>query len=102
MVAPEPGEPLLLYIVATTEAMSMVLVIERPGPHGLHEVGSSSANGSGFQDLGPADEPGAANGSGSQDPGPAEEPGADAAAGSQSPETATPPPRSRQSRGPRV
>jgi hypothetical protein len=28
MVAPEPGEPLLLYIVAIVEAMSMVLVIE--------------------------------------------------------------------------
>jgi hypothetical protein len=26
MVAPEPGEPLLLYIAATLEAMSMVLV----------------------------------------------------------------------------
>jgi hypothetical protein len=29
-VAPEPGEPLLLYIVATSEAVSMVLVTERP------------------------------------------------------------------------
>jgi hypothetical protein len=28
MVAPEPGEPLLLYIAAIVEAMSMVLVIE--------------------------------------------------------------------------
>jgi hypothetical protein len=28
MVALEPGEPLLLYIVAIVEAMSMVLVIE--------------------------------------------------------------------------
>jgi hypothetical protein len=33
MVAPEPGEPLLLYIAATSEAMSMVLVAERPDPH---------------------------------------------------------------------
>jgi bacterioferritin-associated ferredoxin len=29
MVVPEPGEPLLLYIVATSEVVSMVLVIER-------------------------------------------------------------------------
>jgi hypothetical protein len=47
MVAPEPSEPLLLYIAATVEAMSMVLVAEQPDPHGLHELGSSSANGSG-------------------------------------------------------
>jgi hypothetical protein len=32
MVAPEPGEPLLLYIEATTEVTSMVLVAERPKP----------------------------------------------------------------------
>jgi hypothetical protein len=30
MVAPEPDEPLLLYIAATTEVVSMVLVAERP------------------------------------------------------------------------
>jgi hypothetical protein len=29
MAAPKPGEPLLLYIVATTDAMSMVQVAER-------------------------------------------------------------------------
>jgi hypothetical protein len=81
-VAPEPGEPLLLYIAATSEAMSMVLVAERPDPHGLHELGSSSTVGSGSHDLGPVEEPGAIDGSGSQDPGPVEEPGADAAAGS--------------------
>jgi hypothetical protein len=28
MVAPEPDEPLLLYVTETTEAMSMVLVVE--------------------------------------------------------------------------
>jgi hypothetical protein len=33
MVAPEPGEPLLLYIVATAKVLSMVLVAERPEPH---------------------------------------------------------------------
>jgi hypothetical protein len=59
MVAPEPGELLLLYIVATSEAMSMVLVAERPDPHDLHELGTSSVDGSGSQDLGPAEEPGA-------------------------------------------
>jgi hypothetical protein len=47
MVAPEPSEPLLLYIAATSEAVSMVLVAERPDPYGLHELGSSSADGSG-------------------------------------------------------
>jgi hypothetical protein len=31
-VASEPGEPLLLYIVAIAEAMSMMLVTERPEP----------------------------------------------------------------------
>jgi hypothetical protein len=50
MVAPEPGEPLLLYIVATSEAMSMVLVAERPDPDALHELGSSSADGLGSLD----------------------------------------------------
>jgi hypothetical protein len=47
MVAPEPGEPILLYIAAKWEAVSMVLVAERPDPYGLHELGSSSADGSG-------------------------------------------------------
>jgi hypothetical protein len=32
MVAPEPGEPLLLYIMTTIDAMSMVLFMERPEP----------------------------------------------------------------------
>jgi hypothetical protein len=32
MMALEPGEPLLLYIVATTEVMSMVLVTEQQEP----------------------------------------------------------------------
>jgi hypothetical protein len=51
MVAPESGEPLLLYITATLEAVSMVLVTERPDPHALHELRSSSADGSGSRDL---------------------------------------------------
>jgi hypothetical protein len=113
MVVLEPSEPLLLYIVATSEAVSMVLVAERPDPHGLHELGSSSANGSGSQDPGPMEEPGAVDGSGSSDPGPAKEPGATdgsessdpgpadepgAANGSQSPEVAMGP-LTRESRG---
>jgi hypothetical protein len=50
MVAPEPGEPMLLYIAATSEAVSMVLVAERPDPHAPHELGSSSAGGLGSLD----------------------------------------------------
>jgi hypothetical protein len=92
MVALEPGEPLLLYIAATSEAVSMVLVAERPDPHGLHELGSSSADGSGSQDPGSAEKSRAADGSRSQDLGSAEEPKADTVAGSQSPEAAMAPP----------
>jgi hypothetical protein len=33
LVAPEPGEPLYLYIAAATEAVSMVLVVERTAQH---------------------------------------------------------------------
>jgi ribonuclease HI len=33
LVTPEPGEPLYLYIVAATEAVSMVLVIKRTVQH---------------------------------------------------------------------
>jgi hypothetical protein len=50
MVAPEPGEPLPLYIAATSEAVSMVLVVERPDLHAPHELGSSSTDGSGSLD----------------------------------------------------
>jgi hypothetical protein len=57
MAAPEPSEPLLLYIAPTAEAVSMVLVTERPEPHGSHELGSSSVGGSGSQDPGPVEEP---------------------------------------------
>jgi hypothetical protein len=32
MVAPEPGELLLLYIAAIVEVVSMLLVAERPKP----------------------------------------------------------------------
>jgi hypothetical protein len=47
MVAPEPGEPLLLCITAIAEAMSMVLVAERPEPPQLEETKETSVNGSG-------------------------------------------------------
>jgi hypothetical protein len=50
MVVPEPGEPLLLYIAATSEAMSMVLVAERLDPHAPCELRSSSDGGSGSLD----------------------------------------------------
>jgi hypothetical protein len=33
LVAPEPGEPLYLYIEAAAEAVSMVLVVERTAQH---------------------------------------------------------------------
>jgi hypothetical protein len=96
-----PSEPLLLYIAATSEIVSMVLVAERPDPHAPHELRSSSADGSGSLDLRPVEEPGAADGSGSQDPQPTEEPGANAAAKSQSLEAAMAP-LTRVSRGPQV
>jgi hypothetical protein len=40
LVAPDPGEPLYLYIVATTEAVSMVLVAKRTAqqPQGSQQV----------------------------------------------------------------
>jgi hypothetical protein len=57
MVAPEPGEPLLLYIVATSEVVTMVLVVERPDPHSTHEFRSSSADDSGSQNPRPVEEP---------------------------------------------
>jgi hypothetical protein len=68
MVAPKPGEPLLLYIVATSEVVSMVLITERLDPHGLHELVSSSTDGSDSQDPGPAEEPRPADGLGSPEP----------------------------------
>jgi hypothetical protein len=56
MVAPEPGEPLLLYIAATSEVVNMVLVAERLDPHITHELRGSSTDGSGSQDPGPVEE----------------------------------------------
>jgi hypothetical protein len=40
MVAPKPDEPLLLYTVATTDAVSMVLVTERLNPKAEEAPGS--------------------------------------------------------------
>jgi hypothetical protein len=53
LVAPEPGEPLYLYIVATTEAVSMLLVIERMEQHsqGSQEVPLGEGGGSTTMDL---------------------------------------------------
>jgi hypothetical protein len=65
MVAPESGEPLLLYNVATSEPVSMVLVAEQLDPHAPHELGSSSVDGSGSLDPRPTEEPGAVGRSGS-------------------------------------
>jgi hypothetical protein len=48
MVAPEPRDPILLYIAATAEAVSMVLVIERLEPPQPQETKETSVNGSGF------------------------------------------------------
>jgi hypothetical protein len=97
MVAPEPGETLLLYIAATSETVSMVA--ERPDPHDLHELGRSSTDGSGSQDPGPTEEIGAADGSRSSDPGLVDEPRATDR--SQSSEAAMGP-LTRESRGPQV
>jgi hypothetical protein len=68
VVAPELSEPLLLYIAATAEAVSMMLVAERPDPLATHEHGSSSASGLGSQDPGPAGRPEAGQTVGSQLP----------------------------------
>jgi hypothetical protein len=46
MVAPELGEPLLLYIAATTDVMSVVLVTERSEPRQHQEPNGTSASGS--------------------------------------------------------
>jgi hypothetical protein len=45
LVAPEPGEPLYLYITAAAEAVSMVLVIERMTPEGQEPEDSRLAAG---------------------------------------------------------
>jgi hypothetical protein len=66
LVALEPAEHLLLYIAAIAEAVSMVLVIERLGPHNPHETGSSFASGLGSHDPGHVEEPSAGEAARSQ------------------------------------
>jgi hypothetical protein len=53
LVAPELGEPLYLYIAAATEAVSMVLVVERmvQHPHGSQEVPLGEGGGPTTTDL---------------------------------------------------
>jgi hypothetical protein len=53
LVAPEPGEPLYLYIAAATEAVSMVLFVERMEQHskGSQEVPLGEGGGSTSTDL---------------------------------------------------
>jgi hypothetical protein len=58
MVAPEPSEPLLLYITTTTRVMSMALVDERREPQQLQAPKGASAGGSGSQDPDPTVGPG--------------------------------------------
>jgi hypothetical protein len=53
MVAPKPGERLLLYIMVTTEVVSMVLVIERLEPHQHQKPQGTPAASSSCLDLGP-------------------------------------------------
>jgi hypothetical protein len=57
LVALEPGEPLLLYIMATTEVMSMVLVIEWSEPKQPQALKGAHTTGSGSQDSDPAEGP---------------------------------------------
>jgi hypothetical protein len=45
LVAPELGEPLYLYITAATEAVSMVLVVERTAQEGKESEGPGPATG---------------------------------------------------------
>jgi hypothetical protein len=45
LVAPEPGEPLYLYIAAAVEAVSMVLVVERTVQEGQEHEDSGPAAG---------------------------------------------------------
>jgi hypothetical protein len=47
MVAPEPGEHLLLYIAAKGEVVSMVLITERPKPKQPQALKGAPAAGSG-------------------------------------------------------
>jgi hypothetical protein len=74
MVAPEVGEPLLLYIVVTTEAVSVVLVAERPEPHQHREIRGTSASSYGPQDPEPVEGARVEEADGSQNLGPSPAP----------------------------
>jgi hypothetical protein len=55
MVAPEPGEPLKLYIAATTGVKSMVLVTEPPEPKQPQALKGAPVAKSRSQDPDPAE-----------------------------------------------
>jgi hypothetical protein len=57
MVAPEPSEHLMLYIAATTEVISMVLVAERLEPKQSQALKGAPAIGSRYQDPDRAEGP---------------------------------------------
>jgi hypothetical protein len=66
MVALEPGEPLLLCITTTAEAVSMVAVAKRVKPQQPQVPKGASAGGSESQDLEPVEEPSIVNAARSQ------------------------------------
>jgi hypothetical protein len=68
MVAPEPSEPLMLYVAATSEVVSMVLVAERPEPQQPQVLKGASIGSSGSQDPEPTEEPRVEEAVGSQLP----------------------------------
>jgi hypothetical protein len=57
MVALEPGEPLLLYIAATAEVVSIVLVAERLEPRQPQALKGAPTTDFGSQDSDPAGGP---------------------------------------------
>jgi hypothetical protein len=70
MVAPEPGEPLLLYITTTSKVMSMVLVVERLEPQQPQALKGAPAVRSGSKDPDPVEGSCDEEASGSQLPEP--------------------------------
>jgi hypothetical protein len=55
MVAPEPNEHLLLYIVAKAKVVSMILIIERPEPKQPQALKGVPTVRPGSQDLDPTE-----------------------------------------------
>jgi hypothetical protein len=70
MVALEPDEPLLLYITATADVVSMVLVAERPKPRQPQALKGAPVAGSESRDPDPVEGPRDKEASGSQIPEP--------------------------------